>query len=433
MICRNCNNEFDANKYKNICPFCNGEFSNDFQQKAPMLKFNDAVQAVRYLLDVYGKGIISNEDKFLELVCDAIPNLTKEKNWFFHMHKEGVFYILYNEDSNSRSRQKQAIELSVKKLVDNVGLSEKSALQAVSFLTEAMKWNDEAVSKEYKIPKSGHKKKKTIALATAVVLALSAIIIGVVCFKKEDIETEIKEEPKREINYSETVDSKEGTYKNALSEKKGSTLIAGETITLSTKNEKTVTQCGVEFNIIKSEFTATSFNYIYEIYNPTDNPIKFSNSTSVLYNTSNEIIDRADFLYSVKGEYEGDIILPKSSILLEINSSSVYLNRDVKDFDRIETDVRIYNVDIEAAEDICISDVIIENRYVKYKIIAGKNAPKYASWKITFWDKEGRIVAYADGGSRLTPDSTEHMSDEVILSGNGAPIENIVFGAYTDD
>ena len=130
MICKNCNKDFDVWQYGIICPYCGNE--------TDLKTFNNVNKAVKYLFDMFGIEILKNDRKFLSLINDIIPKLKREKNLFAAMQREHIYISIYdmlNKDDDERN----SIILSCRKrLIDNQGLSESSADEAIGYITNVL-------------------------------------------------------------------------------------------------------------------------------------------------------------------------------------------------------------------------------------------------------------------------------------------------------
>lgn len=474
MICKKCNTDFDANMCGTRCPNCDTD--------NPLQSFDNAADATKYVIDLYGKEILRNGKKFFGIVNDIIPRLIKEKNMFLHMYKENVFSILYNADGKKDVDKKMAMIVSARRLIDNVGLSEQTAVDAIEYIISALNWNVKLDVTSLKIPNtSASVKNANVVLSTVnkskakvkkidkkkiAVCAISAILVlglfGIIIFKnveKEELDINdyiasdeyrgeyeylfegdyreegdsFYEEYSEEENNEGIIYSDEKTYKNSYTGTEKSVSGFEEELTISTKNKKTKFSNGVEVTIISDNSDNETLKLMYEVYNPTDYPIKFDADDpdgGIVYNKNNEIVDR-DNPYFTYYEY---IIFPKSSILFEASYDIDGLN-SVSEIGRIETKVKVKSANVKPVKSITISNVEFSGDSVNYKVKTGEIQNEMVDCQISFLDKKGKIVAHATnaglGCLELFSNSTEHKTaGRLFLVNNNNTIEKIVFYAY---
>ena len=60
MICKKCNTDFDIDQYGTKCPNCSAD--------NPLQSFDNATNATKYVIDLYGKEILKNGKKFFGLI-----------------------------------------------------------------------------------------------------------------------------------------------------------------------------------------------------------------------------------------------------------------------------------------------------------------------------------------------------------------------------
>ena len=133
MICKNCNKEFDTWKHGLICPYC--------KQKVDLKTFDNVDSAVKCLFDIYGVEILKNDKKFIGLINDIIPKLTREKNLFAAMQRERIFMDIYDAINKDDNEKNIIILLCVERLVNNEGLSESTAMEAINYIIDVLFWN----------------------------------------------------------------------------------------------------------------------------------------------------------------------------------------------------------------------------------------------------------------------------------------------------
>ncbi len=469
MICKKCNTDFDVNVCGTRCPNCDTD--------NPLQSFDNAADATKYVIDLYGKEILRNGKKFFGIVNDIIPRLIKEKNMFLHMYKENVFSILYNADGKKDVDKKMAMIVSARRLIDNVGLSEQTAVGAVEYITFALNWNikldasslknsntptavknvsvtTQSVSKT-KIAVKKWSKKKIAVCSVSAILTIGVFGVAVFNTMEKDMndyiasdeymgeeehlfegeyseeESSFDEEYSEEENNEGIIYSDEKTYKNSYSAT--DKIVSGfeEELTISTKKKTTKFSNGVEFSIISDNSDDDNLRLIYEVYNPTDYPIDFGCDESIVYNKSNEIVERPYGLYEITGDGYGDIIFPKSRIIFEVERSFERLNIIRSNLGRIETKIKLRSNCVSSAKDVAISNVEFSGESVNYKMKTGEIKDEYVNWQILFLDKKESIIAYStDYCYEPFSNTTELMESEVVFSGNNNPIEKIVFYAY---
>lgn len=464
MICKKCNTDFDVDMYGTRCPNCNSD--------NPLQSFDNAADATKYVIALYGKEILKNGKKFYGIINDIIPHLIKEKNMFLHMYKENIFSILYNADGKNSSDKKMAMIVSARRLIDNVGFSEQTAVNAIEYITSALNWNIKLdvnslkssntpttvknvsattppVSKTKTSVKKWNKKKIAVCFISTV-LTIGVFGIAVFNTMKKDMdyaasdeymgeeeqlfedeyseedssfdEKNSKEESNEEIIYSDTK-----TYKNSYFETNKKASGFKEELTISTKNKTTKFSNGVEFSLISDNSDNDTLRLVYEVYNPNDHPIVINDDGSIVYNKNNEIVEREPYLFPVYNE----IIFPNSSIVLEIEEYFSTLNVIRVELGRIETKVKVENANVEPVKNISISNVEFSGDYVSYKVKTGEIQAKEVAYQISFLDKKGEIVAYSDASyQELFSNTTELKEKKVLFTGNDNPIEKIVFYAY---
>ena len=469
MICKKCNTDFDIDQYGTKCPNCSAD--------NPLQSFDNATNATKYVIDLYGKEILKNGKKFFGIVNDIIPRLVKEKNMFLHMYKENVFSILYNAHGKNDADKKMAMIVSARRLIDNVGLSEQTAVDAVEYITSALNWNIKLDANSFKNSSAPTSTKNVSATTTSVsktkqavkkwnkkkiaVCSVSAIltigVLGVAVFntmekdmdyaasdeymgedeylfegKYSEVESSFDKEYSEEENNEGIIYSDEKTYENSYSETDKKASGFEEELTISTKNKTTKFSNGVELSIISDNSDNDTIRHMYEVYNPTDYPVVFdagSYEGSIVYNKNNEIVDRCN-IYSTFYQY---IIFPKSSILFETNEDIDGLN-SISELGRIETKVKVQSANVKPVKNITISDVEFLEDFVSYKVKTGEIEDEMVECQISFLDKKGKIVAHATsaglGCLELFPNTTELKESYVLFSGNNNPIEKIRFYAY---
>ena len=281
MICKKCNTDFDINQYGTKCPNCSAD--------NPLRSFDNAADATKYVIDLYGKEILKNGKKFFGIVNDIIPRLVKEKNMFLHMYKENVFSILYNAHGKNDADKKMAMIVSARRLIDNVGLSEQTAVDAVEYITSALNWNIKLDANSFKNSSAPTSTKNVSATTTSVsktkqavkkwnkkkiaVCSVSAIltigVLGVAVFntmekdmdydasdeymgedeylfegKYSEVESSFDKEYSEEENNEGIIYSDEKTYKNSYTGAEKSVSGFEEELTISTKNKKTKFESG---------------------------------------------------------------------------------------------------------------------------------------------------------------------------------------------
>ena len=133
MICEQCGKEFDTKQSGIRCPDCGMSLTLE--------TFEDAISASKYIFNIFGIDILKNSKMFLNLISDVIPKLTREKNLFAAMQRQHIYMSLCEANNKNDDEKKTVILSCIKKLIDNEGLSETSAIIALNCINIGLNWN----------------------------------------------------------------------------------------------------------------------------------------------------------------------------------------------------------------------------------------------------------------------------------------------------
>ena len=95
MQCKHCGSEWKTNARTNViirCPFCNAELE---QEKENKLTFQNAKEALRYIIKTYGVDVIFDGLQLKTALDEFIPDLKQERKVFYDAYEYGVCNALY--------------------------------------------------------------------------------------------------------------------------------------------------------------------------------------------------------------------------------------------------------------------------------------------------------------------------------------------------
>ena len=89
MQCKTCGSEWKTNARASLiikCPFCGAELDN---QEEDRLTFDNAKEALRYIIKNYGLEIMMDGLQLRSLLDEYIPDLKQERKAFLYSRVQG--------------------------------------------------------------------------------------------------------------------------------------------------------------------------------------------------------------------------------------------------------------------------------------------------------------------------------------------------------
>ena len=141
MQCKACGSEWKTNARASLiikCPFCGAELDN---QEEDRLTFDNAKEALRYIIKSYGLEIMMDGLQLRSLLDEYIPDLKQERKAFLDAYEQGVCNALYMAHDEPEIDKCIAILQSIKVLTQDACMAEKWACYVVETLVYALNWN----------------------------------------------------------------------------------------------------------------------------------------------------------------------------------------------------------------------------------------------------------------------------------------------------
>ena len=141
MQCKKCGSEWKTNARASLiirCPFCGAELE---QEKEDKLTFQNAKEALRYIVKTYGVDVIIDGIQLRALLDEFIPDLKQERKVFLDAYEQGVCNALYLAHEESEIDRCIAILQSIKVLTTDACMAEKWACYVVESFVHALDWN----------------------------------------------------------------------------------------------------------------------------------------------------------------------------------------------------------------------------------------------------------------------------------------------------
>ena len=141
MQCKTCGSEWKTNARASLiikCPFCGAELDN---QEEDRLTFDNAKEALRYIIKNYGLEIMMDGLQLRSLLDEYIPDLKQERKVFLDAYEQGVCNALYMAHDEPEIDKCIAILQSIKVLTQDACMAEKWACYVVETLVYALNWN----------------------------------------------------------------------------------------------------------------------------------------------------------------------------------------------------------------------------------------------------------------------------------------------------
>ena len=141
MQCKTCGSEWKTNARASLiikCPFCGAELDN---QEEDRLTFDNAKEALRYIIKSYGLEIMMDGLQLRSLLDEYIPDLKQERKAFLDAYEQGVCNALYMAHDEPEIDKCIAILQSIKVLTQDACMAEKWACYVVETLVYALNWN----------------------------------------------------------------------------------------------------------------------------------------------------------------------------------------------------------------------------------------------------------------------------------------------------
>ena len=141
MQCKKCGSEWKTNARASLiirCPFCGAELEEEKEDK---LVFQDAKEALRYIVKTYGVDVIIDGIQLRALLDEFIPDLKQERKVFMDAYEQGMCNALYLAHDESEIDKCIAILQSIKVLTTDACMAEKWASYVVECFVYALDWN----------------------------------------------------------------------------------------------------------------------------------------------------------------------------------------------------------------------------------------------------------------------------------------------------
>ncbi len=141
MQCKHCGSEWKTNTRAGIiirCPFCGAELE---QEKEDKLTFQNAKEALRYIIKTYGVDVIFDGLQLKTALDEFIPDLKQERKVFMDAYEYGVCNALYLAHEEPEIDKCIAILQSIKVLTQEACMAEKWACYVVETYVYALNWN----------------------------------------------------------------------------------------------------------------------------------------------------------------------------------------------------------------------------------------------------------------------------------------------------
>ena len=141
MQCKHCGSEWKTNARTNViirCPFCGAELE---QEKEDKLTFQNAKEALRYIIKTYGVDVIFDGLQLKTALDEFIPDLKQERKVFMDAYEYGVCNALYLAHEEPEIDKCIAILQSIKVLTQEACMAEKWACYVVETYVYALNWN----------------------------------------------------------------------------------------------------------------------------------------------------------------------------------------------------------------------------------------------------------------------------------------------------
>ncbi|MBR2176945.1 MAG: hypothetical protein IJ861_08375, partial [Clostridia bacterium] len=141
MQCKNCGSEWKTNNRAGIitsCPFCGAKLE---QEKEDKLTFQNAKEALRYIVKTYGVDVIIDGLQLRTALDEFIPDLKQERKVFMDAYEAGVCNALYLAHDEPEIDKCIAILQSIKVLTQDACMAEKWACYVVETYVYALNWN----------------------------------------------------------------------------------------------------------------------------------------------------------------------------------------------------------------------------------------------------------------------------------------------------
>ena len=141
MLCKHCGSEWKTNNRAGIiirCPFCGAELE---QEKEDKLTFQNAKEALRYIVKTYGVDVIIDGLQLKTALNEFIPDLKQERKVFMDACEAGVTNALYLAHDEPEIDKCIAILQSIKVLTQDACMAEKWACYVVETYVYALNWN----------------------------------------------------------------------------------------------------------------------------------------------------------------------------------------------------------------------------------------------------------------------------------------------------
>ena len=141
MQCKHCGSEWKTNARANLiirCPFCGAELDDEKEDK---LTFQDAKEALRYIVKTYGIDVMIDGLQLRALLDEFIPDLKQERKVFLDAYEQGVCNALYLAHSEPEIDKCIAILQSIKVLTTDACMADKWAAYVVESFVFALDWS----------------------------------------------------------------------------------------------------------------------------------------------------------------------------------------------------------------------------------------------------------------------------------------------------
>ena len=141
MQCKQCGSEWKTNTHTaNLvnCPFCGAKLE---QEKENKLTFQNAKEALRYIVKTYGIEVIIDGLQLKAALNELIPDLKQERKLFMDAYEAGVCNALYLANDQPEIDKCIAILQSIKVLTQEIFIAEKWACYVVETYVYALNWN----------------------------------------------------------------------------------------------------------------------------------------------------------------------------------------------------------------------------------------------------------------------------------------------------
>ncbi len=141
MQCKKCGSEWKTNARASLiirCPFCGAELEEEKEDK---LTFQDAKEALRYIVKTYGVDVIIDGIQLRALLDEFIPDLKQERKVFMDAYEQGMCNALYLAHDESEIDKCIAILQSIKVLTTDACMAEKWASYVVECFVYALDWS----------------------------------------------------------------------------------------------------------------------------------------------------------------------------------------------------------------------------------------------------------------------------------------------------